>query len=377
MNARRLLALVLCLIAAGACGELKEQSGDLPDLSAHEGYPYFLVVGGGLSETLSVVRVEEGPTFRVFDDVALTGSAIHQTEARGAAFYALCSLSNSIVVYDTDLNIVREVSVGDGTSPIGFTFVDDRTVWVSNFVAEDVRLVDVGAGVGDEERVRQIAVLPAGADLPHDPGISESWSRPSSLALAHGRLFVALSNLSAKYVPAGPGAVAVLDAATGALETTITLNGRDATGLVYDEQRDLIWVAGTGDYVTGEGFVGNGMLEAIDPASGAIARTIEIAGAPYEILLADDGRAYLGNAQDARVPVVDLDAGEQIATIDLRTDGAELSFTSALALDPDGRLYVADFNSDTLFVLDPERDYELLASLPVNDGPDTLTFLNE
>ena len=78
---------------------------------------------------------------------------------------------------------------------------------------------------------------------------------------------------------------------------------------------------------------------------------------------------------DARVPVVDLDAGEQTDAVDLREHGETLSFISGLALDPDGRLYVVDFDSDQLYVLDPANEYKVIASFTVNDGPDTLSFL--
>jgi YVTN family beta-propeller protein len=364
-------------LAAGllACGGLKEQHSDLPTISPHQGYPYYLVIGGGLSETLSVLRVNQGPSFKLYNDVALTGAAIHQTLVRNNTYFAMCSLSNSIAVYDFNLNVEREVSVGGGTNPIGFTMVDDRTAWVSDFVSADVRLVDLGPGVADDQRVKKIIALPDGSTLPHDDGVTQSWARPNGIALAHGRLFVALSNLSAQYVPAGPGVLAVINPTSGAVEKMITLSGRDAIGVTYDDARDLVWVTTAGDYVVGEGFVGNGMIEAVNPQTLAIERRIDVDGAPFEIVLASGALAYLGNGMDARVPVVDLDAGEQTDAVDLREHGETLSFISGLALDPDGRLYVVDFDSDQLYVLDPANEYKVIASFTVNDGPDTLSFL--
>lgn len=375
MNAKRLLlCALLCaaLLVAISCDEDPETNDDF-----RHGEAAYLVIGGGFSETLSVLRVGPGPSFDLFADVAPTGSAINHTVYRDGLLYAVCSLSNSVVVYDRDLRVVREISVGEGTNPMSLAFVGDDLAWVTDLVADDVRLIDLGPGVAASERVSAIVEMPAGDALPRDAGVAQSWARPGGAVVVGERLFVALAHLSGQYVAGGPGLLAVIDTATRELEAVIELNGRDTVQVVYDSAREVVWAVSAGDFLSGEGFIGNGLLEAIDPATLAVVEQIEIDGAPYELLLGDGSTAYLGNGGDGRLLVVDLDSGAQLDSIDLRRHAGEagLSFVSALATDAAGLLYVAELNSDYLYVLDPAYNHEIVADFLVNDGPDTLTFI--
>jgi len=268
------------------------------------------------------------------------------------------------------------VSVGAGVNPMTMVLEPDKLAWVGGFVSNDVRLVDLAPGVAADERVLEIIPMPAGDDLPRDPGIDRSWTRPGGMVRVGDRVFLALSHLEENYVAAGPGLVAVIDDERRELETVLELEGRDTMSVTYDAQRKVVWAVSAGDYVVQQGFAGNGLLEAIDPQTLAIVARIEIDGAPFELLTADD-RGYLCNGRDGNLLVVDLDVGAQLASIDLRRHEGEagLSFVSALARDPAGFVYAAEFNSDYLYVLDPARDHEIVAEFAVNDGPDTVTFI--
>jgi len=371
-------AALLLFLNVLSCADLKEKQ-DKPDFSDPngQGYPYYLVIGGGLSETLSVLRVEDGPSFRLYDDVALTDSAINQTVACNQEIYAVCSLSNSVVVYDDDLNVLREVSVGEGVNPMAMAITEDDQAWISGFLSNDVRLISLAAGTPPEDRVQAVIAMPDNDELPHDAGVHQTWARPNGVASAAGRLFVALSNLEAKFVPGGPGQLAVIDPARRQIVEIITLEGRDPIGLALDDARQLVWVVSAGDYDPGQGFAGNGLLEGIDVQSFEPVERIAVDGAPFEVLPDGQDRAYLGNGMDGRLLVVDLKEGRQLPSVDLRQEKGPtgLSFISALAQDPAGRLYVTDFNSDRLYVLDPARDLEVIASFTANDGPDTLVWL--
>ena len=106
-------ALLLVALLA-ACDDLPaDDAGVRADDNAGD-YPFYLVIGGGLSETLSVLAIDEGPTFALFADVALTGTAINQTTVLDDALFAVCSLSNSVAIYDRDVNLQREISVEIG-----------------------------------------------------------------------------------------------------------------------------------------------------------------------------------------------------------------------------------------------------------------------
>jgi len=372
LSNRLLFCALLCACFLVACAD-----DETTDDEFRNGDAAYLVIGGGFSETLSVLRVAPGPSFELFADVAPTGSAINHTVYRDGNFFAVCSLSNSVVVYDRDLNVEREASVGAGTNPMHLTFADDKTAWVTDLVANDVRLLDLAPGVDADERVLAVVEMPAGDDLPRDADVAQSWARPGGAASVGGRLFVALAHLSGEFIAGGPGLIAVIDESARELETTIELEGRDTVQVVYDETRGVLWAVSAGDFATGAGFVGNGMLEALDPETLQVVERIDIDGAPYEMLLGEKSTAYLGNGGDGRLLVVDLDDGAQLDSIDLRRHEGEagLSFVSALARDPAGFVYAAEFNSDYLYVLDPARDHEIVAEFAVNDGPDTVTFI--
>lgn len=376
MTRATLLVAVACLAALVACGDLKEQSGDSDGLDA-EGAQH-LVIGGGLSETLGVLSVRPDGSFDYAGDVAKTGSAISAAAPRGGDLYAVCSLSNSVVVYDAKLNVRREVSVGENVNPISLAFVDDHLAWVTGGLSNDVRLVDLGPGVAAGERVLHVTALPAGEALPRDAGVAQSWARPAAIVAVGDEVLAVLGNLDAGWRAAGPSLVVVLGAAGGQLRGVIELEGRDAAGAVYDAERGVVWIASAGDHATGSGFVGNGLLEAVDPTTREIVRTIEVDAAPFEVLIGPSGLAYLGNGRDGRVLVVDLETGETTATVDLRRHVPEsgLSFVSALALDAAGLVYATDFNSDYLYVIDPAADHAIIHEQIVVDGPDTLTFLD-
>ena len=372
------LAVCALALALGGCDDETTLGGDdgLFENGA-DGYPYYLAIGGGLSETFGVLKVKPGPAFEYFPDVAPTGIAPNQAIYRQKHLYAVCSLSNSVVVYDRELNVRREVSTGAGTNPMNLAFADDGTAWVSAFLTDELLQLDLSAGVAAGDRLLARVSL-AAADLPHDAGAGQSWARPNGLAFADGKLFAALSNLSAKWTPAGPGVVAVVDHAAGQVVDYLELEGRDPIGATVDPEAGVIWFVSAGDYQNGAGFAGNGLLEAVDPATDEIVGRIEVDGAPFELALGNGGLAYLGNGMDGRLLVVDLADRTQLDSIDLRrhVPATELSYISGLALDPAGLLYVVDFNSDYLYVLDPAADHELIDERVVADGPDALAFLN-
>jgi len=375
-----LAAILLCL-SFPACDELDEESGDgaaaFTDDDDGDTYPYFLAVGGGLSETFSILKIKRGREYEFFKDIALTGSSINQVVVHDDELVAVCSLSNSLVVYDSQLQLRREVSVGQGANPMSVAFTPDGTAWVASLLADDVRQLDLRAGLSASERLLNIVPMPAGDILPHDTGVQISYARPNGLAIADDELFVGLANLDAAWNPAGPAVIAVLSATSGEILATVVLAGRKVVGLQYDAARGLVWACSAGEMNAPDEFLGNGRLEAVDPETRQVVVDIPIAGSPMEMVIGSDGLAYLGNGMDGRLLLADLDAGAQLASVDLRLHPAStgLSFISALAMDPDGFLYVAEFNSDYLYVLDPAHDHDVVYELVVNDGPDTLTIL--
>jgi DNA-binding beta-propeller fold protein YncE len=380
MGIRTIAQKLLFVVFAAAlficgCDELKEQREDLPPimLGGNWDYPYYLVIGGGLSETLSLLTINGPGEFDLANDVQKTASGIHQTFVHDSQLYALCSLSNSLVIYDEDLSIDTELSLGVGTNPIGLALDGEDQAWVATFLTDELILFDISGS-----KAEPLAEIALPSNLPRDSGVEETWPRPGAVVVTEKYVFVALSNLDDGFEAGGPGAVAVVDNETRSLSTTIELQGRDTTGLWLDEQAGLLYTVSAGDHSPDEGFNGNGLVELIDIRTLEIVDSVEIDGAPLEMVVSEDRIAYLVNAVEGTVLSFDLDTLEQYPPIDIRgneDDGIGLSFASAVAVDGHGYLYAAEFNHDRLVVLDTNDGNRLIAELTVNDGPETLSFL--
>ncbi|MCC6159628.1 MAG: hypothetical protein IT350_16370 [Deltaproteobacteria bacterium] len=385
---RVMQALILFGIAAAlaivGCDDLDEQhedgaelgadpSNDPHDVSKPWEYPYHLVIGGGLSETLSVLTVQGPGDWSIANDVQDACAGINQMTWRDGRLFALCSLSNSLVTYDAeDLSITGEVSLGDGRNPMNFAFDGDDRIHVSNFLTNDVTLHDL-----DDGSTLATVPLPYLDEAHLDNPDSETWPRPGSLIPDGDRLLVAVANLSAQFTPGGPGAIHVVDTTAHAVAVEVLLAGRDTTTLLASPGAQCVFALSAGDYAVGTGFAGNGVVECLDPATLAPLAVIETGGAPMgESVAAPNGRVYVGNAMDARILVFDSATLEIRPEIDLRgdTDGPELSFVSGIAVDGNGFLYATDFNHDRLFIVDTNTN-EILAKFDTCDGPDTLEFV--
>ncbi|MDP8254918.1 MAG: hypothetical protein P9M14_04155 [Candidatus Alcyoniella australis] len=370
-----LLCCMLILVLAG-CEDPAVDEDQPIDLNDDDDapYPYALVIGGGLSETLSVLKVEGPGEYVLLDDVRATGQSITQTLLHSGELYALCSLSNSVVVYDQgELQVQREISVGSGSNPIAMDFDSQGLAWIANFMEQDVSLYDLSTGINAEDRELARIALPEEFQLPGDEG----WARHSGLLVVDQRVFVALPNLDGDFTANGPGVVIVIDRAERNQTADLTLTGSDTVGLVEDLQRGLLWAVSAGDYDQQDGFVGNGRVEAIDPQTLELVRDFEVNGAPIEMLIDEQGLGWLGNARNGVLTAIDLESGEQVYQVDLRDqdDPLGLSMISGLTLSPDGLLWVTEFNHDRLFAIDPLSG-EKVESFVVNDGPDTLTVID-
>lgn len=381
---RAIFLFAVAALALAGCGDLEEQHEDGADLGADPSndphdvsepweYPYHLVIGGGLSESLSVLTVSGPGKWSIANDVQETCAGINQMTWRDGRLFALCSLSNSLLTYDANsLSIAGEISLGEGHNPMNFTFDGAERVYVSNFLTNDVTLHDL-----DDGAIIATTPLPFLDAVHLDDADAQTWPRPGALLLNGDRLLVAAANLSAKFTPGGPGAVHVIDTNSRAVTDEVLLAGRDTTTLLAAAASGCVFTMSAGDYEVGKGFAGNGVIECLDPETLATIAVLDTGGAPMgESVAAPNGKVYVANAMDARVLVFDSDALAVLPFVDLRSEGGgpALSFISALAVDGNGFLYATDFNHDRLFVIDTDT-HEVLASFETCDGPDTLEFV--
>jgi len=375
------LALSILIFSIG-CDDLEEQKEDVPDIHIDDDdhqhkwdYPYYLVIGGGLSETLSLLTIKGDSDFSLANNVQLTAGAISQTVVYQEELYAVCSLSHSVMVYDIhDLSIKREISVGVGANPVSLSFQNEKKAYLSNFLSNTVTVYDLSS---DNGKLLAAIPMPSGINLPKDKGVNQTWARPGSLVMVGDKVYCPLSNLDDNYSAGGPGLVAVMDTENNSVEKVIELEGRNTVSLYYQGDSDILYAISAGDYKGEKGFVGNGMVETIHIPTGQVTGSVDIGGAPIEMAISPYGAAYLGNGKKGTILSFDPETLEILDPIDIGNPDDEfgLSFASALAMDGAGYLFAAEFNHDRLFVIDTGDQNKIIAIFTTNDGPDTLGFI--
>jgi len=350
------LLLFACLITFPLLSCYQEKSG-----SAAETTKSSVVVGCGLSETLSLLRIKDNDQFSVDNDVQQTCQAISKMIEKGDKIFGLCSLSNSIIVYKkSDLKIITEYALGNGKNPISFCFDSSDRVWVSNFISETVEVYKIR-----EDDLKLVKTF----DL---SGVfSNSSSRPSGIGCSPSGVFAVLENLDDDFLPAGNSAIAVFNPAELKLAGTFEISGKDAIAAEFRENDGFVYVTCAGDYEWGTGFKGNGRLVAFDPQEKREAWAIDISGAPFELEIWKNF-AIMGNGKEGKILLADLEKQTELPPIDIRqSDSTGLSYVSALETTSSDLLVAAEFNQDRLFVFDL-NGFEKLQDFSVCDGPDAL-----
>ena len=146
--------------------------------------------------------------------------------------------------------------------------------------------------------------MPSGAALqPFDS--NPSLARPSGIDVFGGKAYVSLGNYDASYVARGPGLLAVLTPATGALSIIDLGQQCLEPYFVRDDGQKL--------YVTCSGYKqfdeppsalrGNALVE-VDPASGAVTRSLTLPTSPMGLAITPD-KIWLGDAYGGDVYAVD------------------------------------------------------------------------
>ena len=109
-------------------------------------------------------------------------------------------------------------------------------------------------------------------------------------------------------------------------------------------EKELLYAANRGT-----GF-GTGNIVAFDTANGKLLGRIPVDLIPYDLVPSEDGRfLYVSNLASKSVSVIDTSAMKVIATIAVGDN------PNQMVLSPDGRLFVACSNDNTVTVIDTKR----------------------
>jgi hypothetical protein len=129
--------------------------------------------------------------------------------------------------------------------------------------------------------------MPAGAALKPFDGAKPSLARPSTIHLFNGKAYVTLGNYDDGYVARGPGMLAVVTPATGAV-STIDLGGANEQqcleAFTIAESGGKLYVSCSGynpDYSNPKSTLTGTAIVEVDPGTGTVARSVTTPNAPY------------------------------------------------------------------------------------------------
>ncbi|HLG95799.1 MAG TPA: alkaline phosphatase family protein [Bryobacteraceae bacterium] len=128
---------------------------------------------------------------------------------------------------------------------------------------------------------------------------------------------------------------------SGTLEETIDKSELFWSGVAHHPKKNILYAANRGT-----GF-GTGNIVAFDTGSGKLMGRIPVDLIPYDLVPSEDGRwLYVSNLASQSVSVIDTAALKVVASIAVGEN------PNQMALSPDGRLFVACSNDDTVTVID-------------------------
>lgn len=182
-----------------------------------------------------------------------------------------------------------QCSTGNGSNPHDIAFASRRKAYVSLFEEPELLIVDPSAGADCRGFVRGRIDLSALADADGIPDMDQ-------MALVGDRLYVALQRLDINSVlrlPAGNGALAVIDTTTDQLLGSIELSGANpfaaTKGLTVRD--GALWVAQAGEFN-----VLDGGIERVDLATGIaggfVVSEADLGGDITDFVLVSDRLAY-------------------------------------------------------------------------------------
>jgi len=355
-----LYAFALLCIVLG-CSKAQERAQPITAEEVGQG----LVMVNSLAEPVTVL--DKGG--RIHGDVQVTGAAPNAVISDDQYLYVVNSLSNSIEVLKAgNLELVSEISVGAGKNAMCAAVIRPGLIAVTAFLGHSVEIVDIKA----RKVVRSIDL--SHLDLPRDVAAVGGRSHPYGVAVTDGRIFVTLANLTDHYgglTAAGPGVVAVLDAATYTILGVVELSGADpVAAYAYG---GLVYVACAGHYdgdisrPGAAGFKGDGSIECIDARSlehtGAIYR---LTAAPFGISISGSGILFASNAMAGEIPRIDLGTGEVSS---IATGAGYIS--SVLCVGEN--VYALDFAQDRLLIIGAGTGVR--KRYDVGDGPIAMVSL--
>lgn len=238
-------------------------------IHVHADVPRTLYAINSSAETVSKLNLESKT---ITQNIAQTGQVPNKIMAHDDMIYILDSGTSDIKILDprTD-DIVRTIALAPGANPWDMEFVGLNRVYVSNWVANTVSVVDMGSG----EIIQEIPV----------------GKGPQDILILDSQAFVTNTGYAGWGVPYEQGTVHIIDVLTDTVVDTIPVPTNPQNAALAPDGR--LHVLCTGDYAEAMGRVAviafnagpNGNIP-------AMVDTIELGGSPGDLEITPSGKAY-------------------------------------------------------------------------------------
>ncbi len=299
--------------------------------------PNSVYVVNTLGQNLSAVNLD---TQSSTPDALPLGLYSNQVVVRGTKAYVVNSGTNEIqVIRLNPLETIRNIDLGAGSNPYNLAFVNDSIACVSELFTNRVALVNVRQGT-------VLNRIPVGTG-------------PEGICYSGGYVFVTNSGFNgAGY---DPGKVSVIDAATQTVIHTIQ-TGINPQAVTTDSLGHLL-VVSTGDYGAVKGAVHVYDLASLQPLD-----TVQANIALTSVQATGSGKMLIGTYDGVL-------AYNQLTRLFEVGESAPLPGGPGIAVGPDGRFFITDFNSDSLRIFNAE--YQKTGAYLVGDGPVSVALYSD
>ncbi len=232
--------------------------------------------------------------------------------------------------------LLRTIALPAGSGATGVAFLNDSVALVANPGLGSVSPVNVRAGtVGPEVSV---------------------GAYPQSVLSTGGRAYVVDANL-VNFVPAGPGALVVLEGESPVVVDSIPLSGRNSAVAVAHPNGRI--------YVLHSGAFGgaDGSLSVVDPSTGVELEHVEGFGDfPGSLAVGPGGRLHIGSFSYG-LAVWDPSTESFVVPPESAVSPGDVAGVSGLAFDPAGGLWTLEPQCG-----EPAHAFRLDASLAIVDS---------
>ena len=358
----RIFVLTLSLIG---CGQPQVKKTNI-DASAANASDKILILNGTGSSFTMVHDIHSDPkvtpNISLSRDPHLDGQpcdAPNHMVLHGASIYVTCSRTHNIqVINAATLKYERSIPLLANHNPMSLVFVKEDLAFTQGWTSNMLLAINPQANLPiDKPRFRgnlDLSTLPL---QKYVPGVGSP--RPEGIALKGDLGFLALNHLTDTYNPAGPGHVLIFNIKTLQVLKLIKTNGTN-TRSVYtgktNATANYLYIVSSGS-LSDQAHANSGTVDVYDMQKGEIIRTLSIPGAPSQLELAPDNRAYLSNAMENVIHSFNAATFESYPAIDLkgfRCDGpvpAFPSFISSILVAKD-KLLATDFSTNCMMIVD-------------------------